>query len=302
MPGMKCLVTGSAGFIGSHAVKELKRRGHDVKECDPKDNTGDIRVLTPQDLKGIDWVFHFGAASGSLHFMPQPHEGVNTNVDGTLNLLECCKEAGVKKVVLSSTGSTYSDTPLPHNESWALTSPNFYAATKIFNEHSFKLYNELYGLDTVILRYASVYGTNEECKNLPDGRSLANIVSQFIWKMMKGEQPDVWGSGRQGRDFVYVDDIVSANIFAAENLGGANVYNVGTGTETPFNRCIELINTHLGTDIKPRYCDPANKAVQRKYVDRQLFDTDKLANAGWRYSVTIDEGIRRIIENIRSRD
>jgi UDP-glucose 4-epimerase len=98
-----------------------------------------------------------------------------------------------------------------------------------------------------------------------------------------------------------VDDVVSANIFAAENLGGGQIYNVGTGIETPFNTCVDIINKYLGTDIKPIYCDPANKSVQRKYVDRQLFDTDKLAQAGWKYTITIDEGIRRIVENIKCR-
>ena len=156
-------------------------------------------------------------------------------------------------------------------------------------------------MDTVILRYASVYGTNEESKNLPDGRSLANVLSQFIWSAMRGEQPVIWGTGKQGRDFIFVDDVVSANIFAAENLGGGNVYNVGTGAETPFNTCVELINKVLGTDYKANYQDPSNKAVQRKYVDRQLFDTDKLAQAGWKYSITVETGIRKIVENIRGR-
>jgi UDP-glucose 4-epimerase len=295
---MKCLVTGSSGFIGSHLVKELKKRGHEVTELDIKKG-GDIR--DPYNfVQGIDWIFHMGAASGSLHFQPNPVKGTDINCVGTVQLLEAAKEAGVKKVVFSSTGSTYAGTPLPHHESWPLQCPNFYAATKIYNEHSVKLYNELYGLNTVILRYASVYGDNEDSKILPQG-NLANIVSQFIWKMMKGESPDIWMTGKQGRDFIFVDDIVSANIFAAENLGGGQVYNVGTGVETTFNGVVEKINATLGTDIKPTYVEPSNASVQRKYVDRQLFDTEKLANAGWRFSVTIDEGIRRIIENIRSR-
>lgn len=296
---MKCLVTGGKGFIGSHMVEELKRRGHEVKVFDPKNNAlEDIRLI--ENLDGYDWIFHMGAASGSLHFQPNPIEGTDINCVGTVKLLEAAKQARVKKVVFSSTGSTYAGTPLPHREDYPLQCPNFYAATKIYNEHSVKLYNELYGLNTVILRYASVYGDNEDSKILPQG-NLANVLSQFIWSMMKGEQPEIWGTGKQGRDFIFVDDIVSANIFAAENLGGGRVYNVGTGVETSFNAVVEKINAVLGTDIKPKYIPPSNASVQKKYVDRQLFDTSKLAEQGWKYSINVETGIRKIVENIKNR-
>ena len=306
---MKCLVTGSSGFIGSHLVKELKKRGHEVIEIDIKKNSfeyppseRDIRHVLNCDLVGIDWIFHMGAASGSLHFQPNPIEGTYINCVGTVRLLEAARQARVKKFIFSSTGSSYADTPLPHHESWALNAPNFYTATKIYNEHSVKLYNELYGLNTVILRYASVYGTDEECKALPDGNSLANVLSQFIWKMMKGEQPEIWKTGKQTRDFIFVDDIVNANIFAAENLGGGRVYNVGTGIETSFNQVIEKINEVLQTKIQPKYIEPLNKSVQIKYVDKQLFDTQKLSEAGWKYSINVETGIRKIVENIRNRN
>lgn len=293
---MKCLVTGSAGFIGSHAVKELKKRGHEVLECDPR-NLGDISRITEDDLKDVDWIFHFGAASGSLHFNP-PESGVDVNCTGTTHLLEMAKRAGVKKFVFSSTGSSYGGTAIPHVENTVLNCPNFYTATKIFDELACKLYNELYGLDTVILRYASVYGDNEDSK-----KDLANVVSQFIWNMMKGEQPELWGNGKQSRDLIFVDDIVGANIFAAENLGGGKVYNVGTGVETSFVDAIGKINAALGTKIEPKFVTGKleERNVQKKYVDRQLFNTEKLAKAGWRSMVSVDEGIRRIVEDLKMR-
>ena len=289
---MKCLCTGSSGFIGKHVVKELERRGHTVKQCDHEIG---YQNLTVEDLKDIDWVFHLGASSGSLHFLPTPMAGVANNCSGVVQLLETCKNAGVKKFIMSSTGSSYSNTPIPHNEATALNCPNFYTATKIFDEHSCRLYKDLYGLETVILRYASVYGDNEDSKLM-----LANVVSQFIWTMMRGEQPEIWGSGHQTRDFVFVDDVVSANIFAAENLVHG-VYNVGTGVETTFNKVVDIINKHLDSKIEPLYMEPSNKSVQKRYVSRQLFDTNKLFARGWHSTVSVDDGIKRIINEIRNR-
>lgn len=299
---MKCLVTGSSGFIGSHLVKELRKRGHEVYEMDPKSNGDDIRNVNTEVIGAlqIDWVFHLGAASGSLHFQPNPIEGTDVNCVGTVKLLEAARQAGVKKFVFASTGSNYGGTPIPHHESWAQQPPNFYGATKLFDELACKFYSELYGLNTVIFRFASVYGDNEDSKILPNG-NLANVISQFIWSMLKGEQPEIWGTGKQTRDFIFVDDIVNGLIFGAENLGNGQVYNLGTGAETSFNQVIEKINLVLGTDIKPKYVEPSNKAVQKNYVDKQLFDVDKLAQQGYRTSINVENGVRRIVENIRSR-
>lgn len=296
---MKCLVTGSDGFIGSHLLALLKKIGHDVEGWDIKSGK-DFRLIDEEDLKGVDWVFHLGAASGSLHFLPDPIDGTNINCVGTLRLLDAAKKAGVKKVIFSSTGSSYGGTPLPHHEELPLNCPNFYTATKIFNEQSMKLYHDLYGLETVIFRFASVFGDNEDSKILPQG-NLANVVSQFIWKMLKDESPEIWGTGKQTRDFIFVDDIVNALIYGAENLGGGQVYNVGTGVETTFTDLVGIINKVLNTDIKATYIPVANSTVQKNYVDRQLFDIDKLAQAGWRYGINLETGVRKIVENIRSR-
>jgi|SRR3990167_9850079 len=296
---MRCLVTGSAGFIGRRLVKLLKTLGHEVVEYDIKDDY-DIRKAREEEFQGIDWIFHLGAASGSLHFQPDPIEGSDVNCIGTLKLLEAAKRAKVKKVVFASTGSSYGGTPLPHNESFPLNCPNFYTATKIFNEQSMKLYHDLYGLDTVIFRFASVYGIDEDSKILPQG-NLANVVSQFIWAMMKNEQPEIWGTGKQTRDLIFADDIASALVFGAENLGDGKIYNIGTGVETTFNDIVSTINKVLETNINPKYVEPSNKSVQAKYVDRQLFDTDKLSQAGWKYSIGLETGIRKIVENIRAR-
>lgn len=301
---MKCLVTGSHGFIGSHLYNELLKRGHEVIGCDIKEISDarnnknyihDFTLIEKRDLEGIDCIFHLGAAAGSLHFLPDPIEGIKTNCIGTVHLLEAARLAGVKKIIFASTGTSYADTPIPHIETSWLNCPNFYTATKIFNEQSMKLYNQLYGLETIILRYASVYGVGEECKILPQG-ILANVLTQFIWQMIEGKQPEIWHTGEQTRDFIYVDDIVYANIFAAENLKHG-IYNVGTGIETKFIDAVKLINKILGTNIEPKYVEATNKAVQTKYVDRQLFNNSKLMNLGWRWTVTLEEGIRRIINS-----
>ena len=319
---MKCLVTGSAGFIGSHLVVELKKCGHEVIECDIRNDkdkymerhyteegldeylkNNDIRTVTEDYLKGVDVVYHLGAASGSLYFDPiKKYNGytladsINVNCDGTVHLLEMCRQAGVKKFIFASTASSYVGTKCPHKEKCKLTCLNFYAATKQFGEMACKLYHEIYGMDVTILRFASVYGTKEEQKG-----KLANIVSQFIWDMMKDKSPELWYKGRQTRDLIYVDDVVDACIFAIRLSVGP--YNVGTNVETSFIDVVAKINAVLGTTIVPRFIQPyaCMKVIQKKKVDRQLMDTSKLKALGWESKISIDDGIKRIIENIKAR-
>ena len=224
-----------------------------------------------------------GEASGSLQFNP-PFDGCHTNCMGTLILLEEALKAGVKKIIFSTTGSSYADTPVPHKEDNQLNVPNFYTASKIFNEHSIRLYKELYGLDYVILRYASVYGPKE------NKGPLCNVVSQFYVSMKKGQPPVIYGDGGQTRDFIFVKDVAAANIFAMDSLSN-DTFNVGTGIATSFNDVVRTINKVLNTDIKPTY-GTYSTPVQKKYVSEQLFDNSKLISKGFRIGYTLEEGIR----------
>jgi UDP-glucose 4-epimerase len=311
---MKCLVTGYEGFIGSHLMAKLKKCGHDVigseyskyvyhpNEISDLAKVNDIRHISADYLKGVDVVYHLGAASGSLWFgdMHSVEESVEINCVGTVHLLEECRKAGVKKFIMVSTGSVYAGMACPHKDNMILPRDafNFYAATKIFDEYACKLYHKLYGMEVVIVRLSSVYGDSEESKT-----KLANVVSQFTWSMMEGKSPVLWGDGSQTRDLIFVDDVVDALIFAAEKLkGNAKTYNVGTGVETSFNDLIVKINGVLGTDIKPEYAAVGNQHVQKGAVMRQLFDVGKLAKKGWVAKVSLEEGIRRIVENIKLRD
>lgn len=292
---MKALITGSSGFIAGHLVNRLKTGGCEIAEIDPRIHP--LNTILNDDLvneliKDCELLFHLGAAAGSLWFT-NPRYACKINNEGTLNLLEACRKNDTK-IIFSSTTSSMAFTPIPHREENTLYPLNFYSASKIFNEHSIKLYNELYGIDAVILRYFSVYGPGEKKKG-----NLANVVSQFIFDVIDNKSPVIFGDGNQYRDFIYVDDVVEANLHAAKLLSGAEVYNIGTGIKTNFNELLQIIYNTLGKfiDIIYKPISKTNiKAVQRHYVLEQLADISKIQKTGWSPKVSIKEGIRRIID------
>lgn len=290
---MKVLITGSSGFIGRYTVRMLQEMaGQDVidypiiEEIDPQiyfTSTILNKELLREKLINCDYVIHLGAASGSLTFNPIKH-ACEVNCIGTLNLLDESVQAGVKKIVFATTGSSYAFTPIPHKEDCKLNIPNFYTATKLFNEYSIQLYKELYGLDYVILRYGSVYGPHESKGN------LANVISQFVAAMSFDQSPVLFGDGSQTRDFVFAKDVAAANIFAMFRLKN-DIFNVGTGVSTSFNEVVELINKFLGKDIKPIYKQFDTK-VQTQYVAEQRMDISKITQAGWEWQYSVEDGIK----------
>jgi len=280
------LITGGAGFVGRHLKKALEDLGEEVRVIDPKlhprSTILSVEYLRKQ-LKGVDYVYHLGAASGSLWF-EEPCFGSEINCIGTIRLLEECVKAGVKRVIFSSTSSSYAEAPIPHKEEHRLSAPNFYSATKIFNEHTMWLYKKLYGLDCVVFRFASIYGANEN-KGL-----LCNLVTQFVEWMKKDEQPEIWNKGTQTRDFTYVKDVVQALIMAQKLP--SDTYNVSTNKETTFNEVVEIINELLGKDIKPKYIPVKLSDVQTAYIDRQNLDNSKLLAQGWKPEYDLRAGIK----------
>ena len=298
---MKYFITGSSGFIGSHLVAELRKQGHEVIECSRRIGK-DLRRIIADELKGVDVLVHLGAASGSLYFDPEKiyngysmEDSVDVNCRGTLHLLEMCRRAGVKRFIFASTASRYAGTKCPHKESCKPICSNIYTATKMFGEDVCKLYKEIYGMDVTVLRFASVYGDGERQKGL-----LANIVSQFIWKLMDRQQPELWGDGTQTRDFIFVDDVVDACIFTAEKKKiGFGPFNVGTGVESSFNDVVGKINEVLGNAnedyIPPKYTSSSNASIQKRFIDRQLMDVSKMRRLGWVSKISLDQGIRKII-------
>ena len=238
-----------------------------------------IQTLT----KGCDYIFHQAALSSSPMFIDDPRKGLGVNVMGFMNVMESAKRNKVKKVIYASSSSLYNGLPGPYKETAVISPKTFYESSFLCREITAKTYYLEHAVNSVGLRYFSVYGPNEKHKG-----KFANNISQFIWDMQKGKNPIIYGDGSQSRDFTFVDDVVQANILAmikeeqqqkippynySESQGnnrGApyNIYNIGTGTETSFNQVIEIINKLLGTKIRPIYVNnPIHNYVQHTRAD-----------------------------------
>jgi nucleoside-diphosphate-sugar epimerase len=304
---MKCLVTGGAGFIGSNLAREAVERGWQVRLLDnfylgSSENlsslkreikliNGDIRDRKTIDAatKGIDYIFHQAAVSSSQMFVPDPSEGFSVNVQGFANLLFHAHKNGVQRVVYASTSSIYGDLPTPHREDMFIKScPNHYAASKLASEYLAKAHTLQQGLETVGLRYFSVYGPREERKG-----KYANMISQFLWGMKREETPVIYGDGFQTRDFTYVKDIVEANFLATKKKrASGEVFNIGTGRSTTINAAVSLLNKNLGTNLKPKHV----RNPIKNYVCHTLADTEKAKNLlGFEAKTSLEKGIKILL-------
>jgi len=308
--GMKFLVIGGAGFIGCNIVRRLVREDYEVAVLDDmslgkEENLkglpskkvslviGDVRdaSLVEELTKDVAGVFHVAARSSAPMFSPDPREGIEVNLKGFLNVMDAARRRDFP-VVYASTSSLYGRCKPPHREDMLVMPGSFYEYSFYARELATSLYAELYGLRVVGLRYFSVYGPQEEYK----GR-YANNISQFLWGMMKGERPVIYGDGTQTRDFTFVKDVVEASILAMKSGLKGEVVNVGTGIATSFNTIIELLNKELGTSIKPTYVPNPIK----NYVMNTQADTAKAQRLlTFRAKVSLKEGIRRTVEYYRN--
>ena len=301
-------MTGGAGFIGSNIVEALVDEGVEVVVLDDlylgtEDNLGDVKddidfvkgsvldVETVQSaIEGCDTVFHQAARSSAPMHQNDPAEGVRVNVEGFINTVEAAKKTSVEKIVYASTSSMYGSVEPPHSEDQDTPPTNLYTASKMSRELYAKVYSQVTDIDFTGLRYFSVYGPHERGKG-----KYANVVTQFLWKMLDGEQPVIFGDGTQTRDFTYVKDVARANMLAAERrdeLNG-NVFNVGTGVETSFNEVIVKLNKILGTDIDAERIDnPIDN-----YVARTKADTSRSRKVlGFEASRSFGEGLQKTVD------
>jgi UDP-glucose 4-epimerase len=269
--------------------------------------------------KDCDYIFHEAALSSSPMFLDDPRKGVDTNVMGFMNIMESAKRNKVRKVIYASSSSIYNGLPTPYRESVNVAPKTFYESSFYCREVIAKTYNLEYGVESIGLRYFSVYGPNERHK----GR-FANNISQFIWDIAEKQSPIIYGDGTQTRDFTFVDDVVRANILAMgkqnnrsvgenndndgtkgywgkDNLGsGFGIYNIGTGIQTSFNSVVEIINKWLGTDIKPTYTkNPINNYVQHTLADISLARLELGYEPKWG---NVEDGIKQLISQHRSSD
>src|SRR6266446_8270422 len=261
------VVTGGGGFIGSHIVQELLRGNETVKVIDnfstgKRENVepfeDDIEVIEAdiadaknlgQFLKGTDYVIHQAAIPSVPKSIIDPVKSHHANVNGTLRLLDACREAGVRRVVYASSSSLYGDSPaLPKHEVMLPNPISPYGAQKLFGEIYCQVFTKAYGLETVSLRYFNVFGPRQDATSQYSG-----VLALFIPAILKGHRPTVYGDGLQSRDFTYVQNVVEANLLAcaAPRVGG-EAFNVACGDRITVNSMLEQINTIAGKEITPK--------------------------------------------------
>ncbi len=304
---MKVVVTGGAGFIGSNIVERLVSEGHDVIVVD-NFHTGNkanlSAVVDKVELinsnageffesynEKVDAIIHDGIYSSSPMYKENPELTAKAYSD-FIQLLEYTRKHDVGKVVYASTSSIYNGHKPPHKEDMVPFIKDFYTEARYAMDRVGILYHKLYGFNVVGLRYFSVYGPHEEYK----GR-YANLVSQFLWALMRDEQPVIYGDGRQTRDFTYVSDVVEANVLAL-NKTVSGIFNVGTGRSISIHDLVGLLNSKLGKDIEPKYVEnPISNYVYTTQADTLKAEKE----LGFKAKVSLEEGVEKLIQYYREK-
>ncbi|MCL5960443.1 MAG: SDR family oxidoreductase [Chloroflexi bacterium] len=276
------LVTGGAGFIGSNIARSLLDQGEEVVALDNlitgrMENLaglngrltfieGDVReaATVREAMDGVDFVLHQAALPSVPRSISNPVLTTDINVGGTLNVLVAAREAGVKRLVCASSSSVYGNSPkLPRHEEMTPDPASPYAVSKLAQELYCRVFHNLYGLQTVMLRYFNVFGPHQSPKS-----EYAAVIPKFIDLMLRGESPVVYGDGYQSRDFTYVDNVVSANILATRAPGVSGmVFNVGCGERYTLSELVNALNSILGTNIEPRFAPLRPGDVRESLAD-----------------------------------
>lgn len=302
----RVIVTGGAGFIGSHLADELVRQGHRVIIIDNLStgrmenieallSNGDVEFvhssitdfkLLKKLFQDVDCIFHQAALPSVPRSIEDPLASHEANVTGTMNVLLAARDSGVKRVIFASSSSVYGDTPtLPKREEMTPNPHSPYAVTKLAAEHYCRVFSQVYGLVITCLRYFNVYGPRQN----PESQYAA-VVPGFIKNVFEGSPPVIFGDGEQTRDFTFVKDVVAANILAAQaNIGG--VFNIGSGQNTTVNELANLIIDIIGSNIKPIYQDPRPGDVRHS-----LADISKAKTFGYEPKYSLRQGLLETIK------
>lgn len=299
---MKAIVTGGAGFIGSHIVDNLITRGHQVTIIDNL-SSGNVGNINPRakfffeditDRQVIDiftreepeFVFHLAGQSNVQSSLKDPYLDAKVNILGTINILEACVRSGVKKIIYSSSAAAFGESEsLGISEQHRINPISFYGISKHTPEHYFKVYNRQYGLGFTVLRYANVYGPRQ------DPKGEGGVVSIFIDKILSGQAPTIFGDGNQTRDFIYVQDVAAAN-FAALKNGNGRFLNIGTGKQSSVNDLFKAITTISRMEANPEYGPERPGDIRHSY----LINTKGKAILKWSPQYSLDMGLRETIE------
>jgi len=300
------LVTGGAGFIGSHLCERLVQEGQGVRVLDNffagkaanlepfKDNVevirGDIRDArtVAEAMRGVDIVFHEAALGSVPRSVADPLSTHEVNINGTLNVLLAARDAGVRRVVSASSSSVYGETPtLPKHEGITPQPLSPYALSKLAGEQYINVFNKVYGFEAVALRYFNIFGPRQD----PESQYAA-VIPRFVTALLEGRQPVIYGDGQQSRDFTFVENVVEANLLASEAEGIAGrAFNVACGGRYTLLDVLARLKEIIGSTI-----EPLHEAARRGDVRDSQASIDAAAEAfGYRVRVDFDEGLRRTV-------
>jgi UDP-glucose 4-epimerase len=302
------LITGIAGFIGSTLARAVLAQGGKVVGFDnfatgKRENLAEIKdqiELHEADLLdldalhracgGVDYVFHEAAIPSVPRSVKDPLGNNRANVDGTLNLLVAARDAKVKRVIYAASSSAYGDTPtLPKREDMPPNPISPYATAKLAGEYYMISFFRCYGLETVCLRYFNVFGPRQD-----PGSPYSGVLAKFITQMLKGEQPTIFGDGKQSRDFTYVDNVVEANLLACKAEGkevAGKVFNVATNRRTDLYQTYEILKKLTGYSGEVKYGPDRAGDVKHSLADISRAEQ----HFGYKPKVDFEEGLRRTV-------
>ena len=304
----RILVIGGAGFVGSHLVDQLieepvreiavldnfVRGTHHNLEGGAKDKRVQIvdgsitdRELLRELMQGTDYVFHL-AALWLFECVHQPRSALEVNVGGTFNVIEAAQQAGVKKVIYSSSASVYGDALFtPMTEDHPFNNRTMYGATKIAGEQFFRASYEQHKLNYVGLRYMNIYGPRMDYKG-----TYVSVIMKVLDRIDQGQPPIIFGDGTQAYDFVHVDDVARANILALKSDATDEVFNVGMGVKTSIDELVERLIEIVGSDVRPEY-----RPQEQMFVTHRVGSTEKAERMlDFRARITLEEGLRSVVE------
>ena len=305
----KVLVTGGAGFIGSNLTEALLKQGHRVRVLDDfstgkRENLlydeaypslemveGDIRDLAvcQKAIKDIEYVFHQAALPSVQRSVEDPLGSNAVNAQGTLNILLSARDAGVKRVMYASSSSIYGDTPtLPKKEEMPPDPLSPYALQKYIGEQYCRLFYQLYGLETVSLRYFNIFGPKQDPASV-----YSAVIPRFIDALLKGHPPLIFGDGEQSRDFTYIDNVVHANLLAmsAEHLHGEAI-NIACGKRVSLNQLLNILKEIVGSKVSPTHEEARKGDVKHSLAD--INKGKKILN--YDPQVGIEMGLKKTVE------
>ena len=304
------LVTGGAGFIGSHIAEALVERGDKVRILDNL-STGHLSNLdgfqdrvefvegdlidvetVAECVDGVDCIFHQAALASVPRSVEKPLDTNAACVTGTLTLLDAARRSGVRRLVYAGSSSAYGDQPTSSKRETDLPAPiSPYGAAKLAAEYYCRAFTATYGFETVCIRYFNVFGSRQD----PDSPYSA-VIPLFITALLTGKQPVIHGDGLQSRDFTFVANVVHANLLAADAKDVAGcVLNVASGKQTDLLTLLDVLNSLLGTDVKPRHAEPRAGDVRESLADISLARN----LLGYEPLINFEEGLRRSVDYYR---